>query len=81
MSPTMSPTRMESGDRSRASAAPSFDLWVQLKLDQTQPPTRDALGRKSHRLEAMAFWRIRQHPACVRYDSRRNLMDDSPTSG
>jgi hypothetical protein len=56
-------------------------LWVQLKIAQTQPTTRDALGREAHRLEAMAFWRFREHPACVRHDSRRHLMEDNPTSG
>jgi len=77
----MFPTRIDSNDPGHATAAPSFDLWVQLKIAQTQPTTRDALGREAHRLEAMAFWRFREHPACVRHDSRRHLMEDNPTSG
>jgi hypothetical protein len=81
MSPTMSPTRIHSSDPGHATAARPFDLWVQLKVAQTQPPSRDALGPEAHRLEAMAFWHFREHPACIRYDSRRHLMDDNPTSG
>ena len=81
MSPTMSPTRIHSSGPGYATAARPFDLWVQLKVAQTQPPSRDALGPEAHRLEAMAFWHFREHPACIHYDSRRNLMDDNPTSG
>ena len=81
MSPTVSPIRRDSSDSGHSAVAHPFDLWVQLKIAQTPPPTRDALGPEAHRLEAMAFWRFREHPACVRYDSRRNLMDDGPTSG
>ena len=77
----MSPTRIGSSDPSHTTAGRPFDLWVPLKNDETQPLSRDVLGPEAHRLEAMAFWRIRQHPACVRYDSRRSLMDDNPTSG
>jgi hypothetical protein len=77
----MSPTRMDTRDPGRAIVARPFELWVQLKLAQTQPPAGDAPVPETHRLQAMAFWRIRQHPACVRYDPRRNLMDDNPTSG
>jgi hypothetical protein len=81
MSPTMSPIRIDSRDPGHTTAAPPFGLWVRIKVAQTQPPSRDALGPEAHRLEAMAFWRFREHPACIRYDSRRNLMDDNPTSG
>jgi hypothetical protein len=77
----MSPTRTDSGEARHAAAARSYDLWVELKSAQTEPPSRDALGAEVHPLQAMAFWRFREHPACVRYDSRRNLMDDNPTSG
>jgi hypothetical protein len=77
----MSPTRTDSGEARHATAARSYDLWVQLGGAQTEPPSRDALGVEVNRLQAMAFWRFREHPACVRYDSRRNLMDDNPTSG
>jgi hypothetical protein len=77
----MSPTRVESRDPRHATAARAFDLWVQLKISQTQPPSRDALGVETHRLEAMAFWHSREHPSCIRHDWRRNLMDDNPTSG
>jgi hypothetical protein len=58
-----------------------FDLWVQLKVTLTQPRSWDALGPEAHGLEAMAFWHFREQPACIRYDSKRNLMDDNPTSG
>jgi hypothetical protein len=81
MSPTMSPTRTHSSDPSHVTGKRPFELWVQLKIVQTQPPSRDALGPEAHRLEAMAFWHFREHPACIRYDSRRHLMDDNPTSG
>ena len=81
MSPTMSPTRIDLSDPRHTKGVHPFDLWVQLKVAQTQPPSRDALGPEAHRLEAMAFWHFREHPACIRYDSRRNLMDDNPTSG
>ena len=77
----MSPARTGSNDHSRTTAGRSFELWVQVDADQTQLTYRDALGAEAHRLEAMAFWHIRQHPACVRNNSRRNLMDDNPTSG
>jgi hypothetical protein len=77
----MSPTRVESRDPGHTKAGRPFDLWVRIEVDQTQPHSRDALSPEAHRLEAMAFWRIREHPACIRYDSRRNLMDDNPTSG
>jgi hypothetical protein len=77
----MSPIRVGSSDPRHATAAHPFDLWVQIKVTQAQPPSRDALGAEAHRLEAMAFWHFREHPACIRYDSRRNLMDDNPTSG
>jgi hypothetical protein len=77
----MSPTRIDSMEPRHATAARSFNLWIQLKVAQTQPPSRDALGLEAHRLQAMAFWHFREHPACIRYDSRRNLMDDNPTSG
>jgi hypothetical protein len=77
----MSPTRTDLRDPRQATAAQPFELWIQLKIDQTQPPSRDALGSEAHRLEAMAFWRVREHPACIRHDSRRSLMDDNPTSG
>jgi len=76
----MSPTRIESGE-SRHAGARSFDLWVQLRGAQTEPSSRDALGVEAPRLQVMAFWRFREHPACIHYDSRRNLMDDNPTSG
>lgn len=81
MSPTMFPTRIDSSGPGHTTAVHAFDLWVQLKVAQTQPPSRDALGSEAHRLEAMAFWHFHEHPACVRYDPRRNLMDDNPTSG
>jgi hypothetical protein len=77
----MSPTRIDPRDPGHATAARPFDLWVQFEVAQSQPHSRDALGREASRLEAMAFWHIREHPACVRHDSRRNLMDDNPTSG
>lgn len=76
----MSPIRIEPRDPRHATAAHAFGLWIHLKIDQT-PPSPDSLSPEAHRLEAMAFWRSRQHPACVRHDSRRNLMDDNPTSG
>jgi hypothetical protein len=81
MSPTMSPTRIASRDPGHTTVGRSLDLWVQLKAAQTQPRSRDALGSEAHRLEAMAFWHFREHLACIRYDSRRHLMDDNPTSG
>ncbi len=79
----MSPIRIESRDPRHAAAAHPFGLWIQLKVTETetQPLSGDALGPEAHRLEAMAFWRFREHPACIRHDSRRNLMDDNPTSG
>jgi hypothetical protein len=77
----MSPTRMDSRDFGHTTAMRPFDLWVHLEVAQSQPRPRDALGREADRLEAMAFWHVREHPACIRHDSRRNLMDDNPTSG
>ncbi len=77
----MSPTRIDPRDPGHATAARPFALWVQLEAAQSQPRSGDALGPNAHRLEAMAFWRFREHPTCIRYDSRRNLMDDNPTSG
>ena len=76
----MSPTSINSRDP-HATAAWPFDLWVQLRITQTPPTARDALWPEAHRLEAMAFWHARQHPACIRFDSRHSLMDDNPTSG
>jgi hypothetical protein len=77
----MSPTRIDSRNPGHAASPHRFGLWVEFTLPQTQPRSRDALGRDAHCLEAMAFWRLREHPACLRYESRRNLMDDNPTSG
>lgn len=81
MSPTMSPPRTHSRDPGHAAGAHRLGLWVELTLAQTQPCSRDALGREARCLEAMAFWHSREHPACLHYESRRNLMDDNPTSG
>jgi hypothetical protein len=76
----MSPIRAGS-DPGHASAARPFAAWFDFKIVETASASRDASGAEPHRLEAMAFWRVREHPACVRNDSRRSLMDDNPTSG
>lgn len=75
----MSPTPMDFREPGHESGARRVSLWVRLAV--VQPQSRDGLGVEAHRLEAMAFWRRREHPACLRYDARRSLMDDNPTSG
>jgi hypothetical protein len=75
----MSPIGMDAKEPRHDSGARRVMAWARLEV--VEPTSRDALGVDAHRLEAMAFWRIREHPACLRYDSRRSLMDDNPTSG
>ena len=69
----MSPTRIDSRDSGHTTPARPFELWVRLEVAETQPPSRDALGPEAHRLEAMAFWHIREHPACIRHDFAAQL--------
>ena len=77
----MSPTRVGSSDSCRTTAVHPFDLWVQLKVALTQARSWDTLDPEAHCLEAMAFWHFREQPDCIRYDSKRHLMDDNPASG